>query len=161
MNKIRNEINIYTDGSCNHLHKVGGWAAIIILAEKEILLKGLETETTHNRMELLSVIKAFEYIEKNDLAELKIIVKSDSQYVVRIIERKEQLLTNNFITKKEKPIQNKDLVEKIIHYIDCLDLEFVKVKAHQKKSTKRNYNREVDKISRKIVREYVRINCAN
>jgi len=159
MNNLKNEINIYTDGSCNPVHKIGGWAAILIFDDEEILLKGEELETTHNRMELLSVIKALEYIENQNLTDCKIIVYSDSQYVVKLIERKVKLVAADFFTKKGSAIQNKVLVEKIIDYIESLNLHFVKVKAHQKKSDSKNYNRDVDKISRKIVREYVRKNC--
>jgi len=34
-------------------------------------------------------------------------------------------------------------------------IDFVKVKAHQKVSDTKNYNRFVDKLCRKLVREYV------
>lgn len=155
---LNKKITIFTDGSCNHIYNIGGWAAILLIDNTEILLKGKELNTTHNRMELLSVIKALEYIENKNLNTRKILIKSDSQYVVKIIERKEKLKTSNFLTKKGNSIKNKILVEKIIDYIERLDLAFLKVKAHQKKSETRNYNRDVDKISRKIVREYVRTN---
>lgn len=149
-------ITIYTDGSCHTQHKIGGWASIILVDDKEILLKDFELNTTHNRMELLSVIKAFEFIESEDLEFNEIILKSDSQYVVGIQERKEKLQKNKFITKKGNEIQNKDLILRLIHYIEKLPIKFIKVKAHQKKTSERNINREVDKISRKIVRDYVK-----
>lgn len=158
MNNSTDDINVFTDGSCNHVYKVGGWAAIVLVGEQEILLQDKELETTHNRMELLAVIRALEFIEDQNLSHYRIIIYSDSQYVVRIIERKDKLKTANFITKKGSLIQNKDLVEQIINYIESLNLEFVKVKAHQKKTEKRNYNRDVDKRSRKIVRDYVKKN---
>lgn len=156
MNNLRNEINIYTDGSCNPAYKIGGWAAIILFEEQEIILKGEELKTTHNRMELFSVIKALEYIEDQNLITSRIIINSDSQYVVKLIERKEKILNTKFLTKKGNAVRNRNLVEKIFYYIEHLNLDFVKVKAHQKKSESRNYNRDVDKISRKIVREFVR-----
>jgi len=159
-NKIKNEINIFTDGSCNPVHKIGGWAAIIIFDEQEILLKGKELNTTNNRMELLSVIKSLEYLEKQDLTDRRIIINSDSQYAVKLLERKEKIITNNFLTKKGNAVQNKDFVKKIFNFAEALNIYFVKVKAHQKEGDFRNFNRDVDKISRKIVREYVRKNCS-
>ncbi len=120
------------------------------------MLKDFELNTTHNRMELLSVIKSFEFIENENFEFDKITLKSDSQYVVGIQERKEKLKNNKFITKKGTEIQNKDLVLRLIHYIEKLPIEFIKVKAHQKKTSERNINREVDKISRKIVRDKVK-----
>ena len=107
-------------------------------------------------MELLAVIKAFEFIKDKNFEFDKIILKSDSQYVIGIQERKEKLKRANFITKKGTEIQNKDLVQRLIHFIEKLPLEFIKVKAHQKKTSERNINREVDKISRKIVRDKVK-----
>jgi len=86
----------------------------------------------------------------------KTTVKSDSQYVIKIKERKEKLKQANFITKKGKEIQNKDLVIRLIKFIETIELEFIKVKAHQKKTNIRNYNIDVDKTSRKIVRNIVK-----
>jgi len=150
----KNIITIYTDGSCHTQNKIGGWATILLINEEEIMLSGHVPKTTHNRMELLAVIKAIEYIENHKLGYQTIIVKSDSQYVVRIKERKEKLKAAEFVTKKGNDIKNKDLIVQLIHYIETLNLEFVKVKAHQKKTDIRNYNIDVDKASRKIVREY-------
>jgi len=158
MNKVISTIKIYTDGSCNTQFKIGGWAAILLIEDREITLQGQVSETTHNRMELLSVIKALEYITLQNLNEYKIIIYSDSQYVVKLTDRKEKLISAGFLTKKGNIIQNKDLVEMIIFYIESLNLQFVKVKAHLKKTNIRNYNRDVDKLSRKIVRECVRKN---
>jgi ribonuclease HI len=149
-------IKIYTDGSCNPQQKIGAWAAIILVKDQEILLKDKALNTTHNQMELLAVIKALEYIEKNNFNNLRIEIYSDSQYVVNLAERKSKLKNSNYLTKTGKEIQNRSLVEKIIHYIENLNIEFIKVKAHQKKSDEINYNRDVDKISRKIVRDYLR-----
>lgn len=158
MDKLQKEINIYTDGSCNHEYGTGGWAAILIFDGREVLLKGMEPDTTQNRMELLSVIRALEYIENQDLKNYKIIINSDSQYVVRLIDRKDKLQDTDFTTRKGGNIKNRDLVEKILNFMESMNLSFIKVKAHQGKSDTRNYNRDVDKISRKIVREDVRKN---
>ncbi|NOZ34673.1 MAG: ribonuclease HI [Chlorobi bacterium] len=149
-------ITIYTDGSCHTQHKIGAWAAILLIGDEEIVLSGKKAETTHNRMELLSVIKAFEYIDNHKFTDYKIVIKSDSQYVVGIRERKEKLKAAEFITKKGNQIQNKDLVEQLISFIETMNVQFVKVKAHLKKTDNRNYNRDVDKLSRQIVRDYVR-----
>ena len=108
MNNSTDDINVFTDGSCNHIYKIGGWAAIVLINEREILLQDKELDTTHNRMELLAVIKALEFIDEQNLSHHRIIIYSDSQYVVRIIERKDKLKTANFITKKGSLIQNKD-----------------------------------------------------
>ncbi len=149
-------INIYTDGSCHTELKIGAWAAIILCPKESITLTGEAYDTTHNRMELLAAIEALNYIKKNsDLAQEQIVICSDSQYVVELLDRKDKLQAGNYLTKKGLPRQNADLVKQLISYMESLNLDFIKVKAHQKKTDTENYNRTVDKLSRKIVRQLV------
>ena len=143
---------------------MGGWAAILLFSNEKIILSGLEQNTTNNRMELTAVIKAIEFVEKkyNDII---LHIFTDSQYVHRIPERKEKLKRNLFLTNKGFPIQNSDLVKTLIFQIESHSITFIKVKAHQKSekiglkdhySSPVNYNIEVDKFVRKMVRESVK-----
>ena len=148
-------IEVYTDGSCNPQYQIGGWAALIFINDKKIVLQGIATETTHNRMELIAVIKSIEYVIK-EIKEFELIkIYTDSQYVERIPFRIQKLVSNDFITKKGKSIQNIDLVKKLITLIETIEIELIKVKAHQKASDIPNYNREVDNLSRKLVRRQI------
>ncbi len=150
-----NIIDIYTDGSCNPQYKIGGWAALIFSDDKKVVLQGNETETTHNRMELTAVIKSIEYVLK-EIKELELIkIYTDSQYVERIPFRADKLVSKDFLTKKGKSIQNIDLIQQLITLIETTEIEFIKVKAHQKASDMPNYNRDVDKLSRKLVRRQI------
>ena len=149
-------IKIYTDGSCNTKHKIGAWAAIILFDNKQIELHGTDFETTNNRMELIAIIKGVEYVLKNYPDYNKIVIYTDSQYAVRLPQRKTKLLENNFLTKKNKLIQNADLVKIMIQFIETLNIELIKVKAHQKHTDEINYNRVADMLSRKIVRKTVK-----
>ena len=145
---------LYTDGSCNTQRRHGAWVAIILTGEEKLILSGKATETTHNRMELIAVIKGIEYII-NHYPIKAITIVSDSQYVIGLCARKEKLSAANFTTKKGDSIQNADLVKELFSYEDNLSLEFLKIKAHQKKNETVNYNIEADKLARKIVREMV------
>ena len=157
MSEIKPQIiQIYTDGSCHTQKLIGGWAAVIILENNFIELKGHQFDTTHNAMEILAVLEALDYVEENNITFTKIEIISDSQYVVRIIERKERLKKNNFLTKKNKPIRNINLVKRLILKIESLPLEFFKIKAHQKKTKTINYNIVVDKLAREEVRRLVK-----
>lgn len=147
------KIQIYTGGSCHTQLLIGAWGAIVFVNGKKIVLSAVETVTTHNRMELLSVIEAVEYLEENNLAGHLIEVFSDSQYVVNLLTRKERLKQKNFITKKGTSIQNADLVQKLIKQIETHDINFTKVKAHQKNGDA--MNREVDSLVRSLVRKKV------
>ena len=82
-------IQVYTDGSCHTQLCIGAWAAIIFIGDVKIILSGIEKNTTHNRMELIAVIKALEYIEQNEQAAL-ITVVTDSQYVTGLPARQQQ-----------------------------------------------------------------------
>lgn len=145
-------IIVYTDGSCNTLHKTGGWAAIILIAAKKIILKGVESNTTNQRMELTAVLKSLEYAEQNHGLTLPIHIYADSQYVIDIQKRMPRLQANNYVTKKGKPNRNEDLVRKLVDYLQRMKIVFTKVISHLKKDGTENFNREVDMLARKIRR---------
>jgi ribonuclease HI len=148
-------ITVYTDGSCNPIHKMGGWAAIVLIDNQKIILKGKDVNTTHQRMELLAVLKALEYLQQNQLLAQQVNICADSQYVIEIRRRRRALEANDFLTKKGQPIRNDDLVRKLISYLDNATIEFTKVAAHQKITEIENLNREADKLARSIIREHI------
>jgi ribonuclease HI len=150
-------IEIYTDGSCHTGHHIGAWAAILLIGNEKIVLKGKAQDTTHNRMELMAVIKAVEFMDENHKGS-SLIVYTDSQYVHHIPERKDKLKKKQFLTNKGTPIQNVDLVQTLILQIERHSISFIKVKAHQKPNDSMNYNIVVDKIARELVRECVKQN---
>lgn len=149
-------ITVYTDGSCNPTHRIGGWAAIVLIDNQKIILKGKDVNTTHQRMEIIAVLKALEYLQQNQLLDRPLNICADSQYVIDIRKRRHALEANNFLTKKGQPIRNDDLVQKLIRYLDNPAIEFTKVTAHQKIAETENLNREADKIARSIIREHLR-----
>lgn len=155
-----NTIRIYTDGSCNTYFKVGAWAAILIIDQTRIVLSDLVLDTTNNRMELTAVIESLKYVlttpHRNNVS-----IYSDSQFVLNLLERKDKLLKNNFITSTGKALRNSDLITDFYNLITQFDITFIKIKAHQKKTEIENLNREVDKRSRKLVRDYVKEKIAN
>lgn len=144
---------IYTDGSCHTQLLTGAWAAIIFIDEEKVVLTGEATGTTHNRMELMAVIKAISYVQDNHPTVTAIHIISDSQYVVGLTDRSEKLTAHNFTTKKGTQISNADLVKTLLQYIAELPLTFTKIKAHQKKDNELNFNIVADKLSRSIVRK--------
>jgi len=152
---MSNIIKIYTDGSCHTQLRIGAWAALLLLDSEKIILSGVQEDTTHNHMELLAVIKSIEYLNEHFISFDQLEVYTDSQYVAGINDRREKLKGNNFITKSGNTIQNDDLIKKLILQIETNTITFVKVKAHQKAITIHNYNREVDKIVRAVLRESV------
>ena len=151
-----NIIQIYTDGSCHTRLKVGAWAAIIMHNGERSLLKGTEENTTHHRMEMIAVINSIGFSQGKN-PDARINVFTDSQYVCDLIRRKDRLKANNFKTKKGNQVQNADLVIRLIELIESIEPEFIKLKAHEVSAEPSAiYNREVDIISRRLVRERVR-----
>ena len=145
-------IEIYTDGACRE--GTGAWAAILFHNNQQKNLTGIVNNTTHNRMELTAALKAIGYINKQKIKASKIIIYTDSQYLVGLPARRERLEKNNFKTRAGKPIRNMDLVVKLFELLDEFPVELKKVKAHQKKTEATNYNREVDKLVRKKLKEF-------
>lgn len=105
------EVTIYCDGACAvHTDQVGGYAAILKYGEEcEEIVGGMQN-TTNNQMELMSAIVAFRAV--NDLFEgpCKIVVISDSQYVVKgMSEWLPNWQKKGWKTANKKPVSNKEL----------------------------------------------------
>jgi len=148
-------IEIFTDGSCHTQQCVGAWASIILVNEQKVILSGSELETTHNRMEILAVIKSIHYVQENHKEIKTIHIVSDSQYVIGLVDREKKFIASNFKTKSGNDIRNSDLVIELLKLLKEFKVSFVKIKAHQKLSEATKYNIEVDKLSRAIVRTLV------
>ena len=148
-------ITIYTDGSCHTQLKIGAWAGVIITGNKKRILKGTATNTTHQRMELTAVIEALIYVQHHFPEVININLISDSQYVIGLPARRQKLQAANFTTKQGKPIQNADLVQHLYKLSESFSIDFIKIQAHLKKTSDVDYNIEVDRLSRQMVRETV------
>ncbi len=83
------KIDIYTDGSCLGNPGPGGWAALILLGDKEQILSGGDRDTTNNRMEMTAITEALGWIKENfspeELANLKIEIFSDSNLIIQTL----------------------------------------------------------------------------
>ena len=145
-------IEIYTDGSSHTQKLIGAWAAIIYYNDSKIIIKQVVVNTNHNRMEMQAVIQAIKFVDTNYSSNIPIIINSDSQYVVNLVDRKEKLKKNEFITRKGNPVKNLDLVNTLIDQIETHEITFNKIKAHVKDGDIKN--REVDLLVRKLMREH-------
>lgn len=107
------KILIYTDGSCLGNPGFGGYGAIILDHEKEIILKGGEEKTTNNRMELRAIIEALRWTAKYCTA-TEVQIFSDSNLMIQSItkgwKRKKNLdLWSAFDELREKNFSKKNL----------------------------------------------------
>ena len=78
LNISKEEIDIFTDGSCSGNPGPGGWSGVII-HDLISILTGYETNTTNNRMELMATINVIKLIDPR----ININLYTDSNYVKR------------------------------------------------------------------------------
>jgi ribonuclease HI len=103
-------IEIYTDGACRGNPGPGGWAALLMMGEREREISGAEALTTNNRMELTAVIRALEALTRPVAAR----VYTDSQYVRRgITEWVPAWKARGWRTADRKAVKNQDLWQRL------------------------------------------------
>ncbi|MDA0712583.1 MAG: ribonuclease HI [bacterium] len=132
MNELKKiAVKIYTDGACKKNPGAGGYAALLTTKQDnkthEKIIKGQEALTTNNRMELMAVIKALESLKRPCSIDLY----SDSQYVVKgITEWIINWEKNNWKNAARKPVENKDLWQRLKEATIKHSIKWHWVKAH-------------------------------
>jgi ribonuclease HI len=98
-----------------------------VLAEK----RGGEKATTNNRMELLGVIKALEFIKRKGAGSKPITVYTDSQYVQKgMTQWIAAWKVKGWKTSDKKPVKNQDLWQKLDALAAGFSLKWAWVKGH-------------------------------
>ena len=120
------DVIIYTDGSSRGNPGPGGYGIIMEDCKSGFVKeysKGFRY-TTNNRMELLAVIDALKMLKKN---KLKVLIYTDSKYVVDAVEKKWvfKWKTTNFKNKK-----NVDLWLDFLKLFDKNTIKFNWIKGH-------------------------------
>ncbi len=140
------KINIYTDGSCINNPGPGGCASIILFLNKQFILNYGYYYTTNNRMELMAIILAFNFIKKNINENYYINIFIDSKYIYNgVINWIFLWKKNNWKKSNNKFIKNIDLWNKIYNYLiffKC-NLKWNLIKSH----SGNYYNNKCDKIA--------------
>jgi len=154
------EFLIYTDGGCSGNPGPGGWAYVIINNKEQITNNkerepvlvvekwGAERETTNNRMELMAVISALEYLRQIRPPAGKASVFTDSQYVqkgmtVWITDWKNR----GWKTSGKKPVKNQDLWQRLDSLAAEIFINWVWVKGHAGDK----YNERCDFLTQKAI----------
>jgi ribonuclease HI len=73
------EVEIYTDGACRGNPGPGGWGALLVSGERRREMRGAESNTTNNRMELTAAIEALAALTRP----CRVRLFTDSQYCAR------------------------------------------------------------------------------
>jgi ribonuclease HI len=126
------KIIIYCDGACSGNQfdeNIGGWGAVLKYGNKQKEIFGGKINTTNQRMELLSCIKAFESLS---LYNIPTEVYSDSQYLIKgMNEWIDNWVKKGWRTSQKKIVENKDLWEQLLSFKnEFKDIKFIHVKGH-------------------------------
>ena len=132
-------LKIFTDGACagnQNEENFGGWGAVLVYGSKQKELFGGEPNTTNNRMEMTALLRAFEAITKDGQS---IELFSDSAYLINCFLGKwyENWMRNGWKTAAKNPVENRDLWEALLPYLDKHHIKFYRVKGHINLSSKK------------------------
>ena len=120
-------VEIFTDGACSGNPGPGGWGAILRWRDTERKLKGGESETTNNRIELMAAIKALESLDRP----VKVDLYTDSTYVQKgITEWIHSWKRRGWKTASRTPVKNEDLWRRLDNAIQHQDVSWHWVKGH-------------------------------
>jgi ribonuclease HI len=105
----------------------GGYAALIMVGDKEQIISGREPATTNNKMEMTAAIKALEALP----AGLPAVIHSDSQYVVKgITEWLPGWKKRGWKTGDKKPVLNQPLWLRLEELAGERRVQWVWVRGH-------------------------------
>jgi ribonuclease HI len=124
------EYYVYTDGACINNGKDNAKAGIgIYFGENDDrnVSEQIEGKQTNNCAELMAVIKTY-HIIKNDIIEKKIMIVTDSEYVIKCVTSYGK---KNKDKNWEKDIPNKELVKELYElYENKPNVQFNHIVAH-------------------------------
>lgn len=144
------EVTIYTDGACSGNPGPGGWGAVLMYGEHRNEISGGDAHTTNNRMELTGPIEALELLKQP----CKVRLYSDSAYLVNAFNQHwiANWQRNGWQTSQKKPVENKELWQRLLELCRTHEVEFIKVKGHADNAE----NNRCDELARAAIAKYRR-----
>ena len=153
------ELRLFTDGSVNTRSNIG-YGAYLAVSEPGLALDSLRPRvkvkrfehTSSTKLELQTLLWALSDIQA---VGRKVIVYTDSQNILGLLERRARLEKNDYHSKNHKRLKHYELYQAFYRVIDQLDCKLVKVRGHQAADQKDDMDRLftlVDRASRKALR---------
>ena len=151
----------FTDGSCLGNPGPGGWAVIRIGKTNcdHQVRKGGDPHTTNNRMELLAVSQALEWISEIHAHESPIV--TDSRYVFDGVTK--WIFTwrkNNWKKKDGSSVANKDLWKKVWDKLFTCKPKWQWTEAHTGRNNGNDLADSVAKGEAKLLQTSIRTQCS-
>ena len=134
------KIIVFTDGSCSGNGKanaVGGIGIHFPNGELTDVSKVYRLgKCTNQTTELYAILTALRYIRQNiGLSNIQILIKTDSEYSVNCITKwVNGWIKNGWLTKNNKPVLNRELIESIYKYVKNYSIILEHVGGHRGKS---------------------------
>ena len=127
-NDEKKMVDLFCDGACSGNPGPGGWGAILRCNGKERELKGAETPTTNNRMELAACIAGLQALKEP----CRVKIHTDSQYVANAFQKGwlAKWQTNGWRTSGKQPVKNRDLWEELIRLAAVHELSWNWIRGH-------------------------------
>ncbi|MGE4545264.1 MAG: ribonuclease HI [Pedobacter sp.] len=158
-----NDVMLFIDGSV-HVQSKLGYGAYLAVTETDLSTGSLRASvkvqrfehTSSTRLELQTLLWALKDIPASVGT---LTVYTDSQNIIGLHERREQLEKNNYRSKNDRPLNNSDLYQAFFRITDQFNCTFVKVRGHHLSSEKDAIDRLftlVDRASRSALRKEVR-----
>ena len=151
---------LFTDGSVNTKSKTGYGAYLAVtdtLTSMESLSEQVKVRrfenTSSTRLELETLLWALREIGE---AANGIIVFTDSQNIMKLMGRRERLEKGNYLSGKNRPLNNSDLYIEFYKMTDKLNCEIIKVHGHMASHKKDEIDALftlVDRESRRALRK--------
>lgn len=141
--------HVYTDGACSGNPGPGGWAAVILDANRNLVqeLSGFIPDTTNNRMEIQAAISGIKLaIELSPLPE--VLLYSDSSYLVNTYTKgwMQAWLRTGW---KKGSVKNRDLWLELNLLLTGAKVRWVKVRGH----SDNEYNNRCDQLAVQAIKQ--------
>ncbi len=148
------QLTIFTDGACSGNPGPGGWGAILLYKGYRKELSGSEAHTTNNRMELMAAISALDALREP----CGVALYTDSAYLCRAFTEGwlEGWQRNGWKTSTKKPVENRDLWERLLKHTETHSITWHKVKGH----SDNEHNNRCDALARGAIEALRRENPA-
>jgi len=140
-------VMIYTDGACLGNPGPGGYGVIIEMNDTRVEKCGGFRLTTNNRMEILAAIIGLEYLKER----CKVIVISDSQYLVRAVTEgwARKWRAHAWMRNNKELALNPDLWGRLLKVCQKHDVEFCWVRGHSNHAGNESCDRLANEVARR------------
>jgi len=141
--KVKDSVEIFTDGSCDPNPGPGGWAAIIIDGDKKTEICGSESHSTNNRMELTAALEALRKVD----ASKSLRIFTDSQYLQKgVTEWMKNWKARNW-KRKGGVLANIDLWQALSAELDHRKITWKWIRGHNGHP----HNERADRLARSMM----------